>query len=85
MAEVMPVAAEWLEYEESGDDVLVHDRQRQKIHVLNRSAAAILRACDGQTTVDTVAASMGAPQGYDVRSDIASMLAAFAQLGLTGA
>ena len=33
------------------DEVLVYDTERHKAHCLNRTAAAVWRHCDGQTTV----------------------------------
>jgi len=40
------------------DETLVYDLKRHKGHRLNRTAAAIWRRCDGQTTVAEMAASL---------------------------
>lgn len=78
----LPQRSNALEIQESGDDVLVHDRSRSKIHVLNRSAAAVLRACDGATTVDALAAQFPQAPRERVRADIEATLTAFDELGL---
>jgi hypothetical protein len=38
-----------------GDEVVIYDRQRNRAHRLNRSAALLWRACDGQTSVSLLA------------------------------
>jgi hypothetical protein len=40
------------------DETLVYDLQRHKAHRLNKTAAAIWRRCDGQTTIAELAASL---------------------------
>jgi NAD(P)-dependent dehydrogenase (short-subunit alcohol dehydrogenase family) len=79
---IMPVCVPSLEVRESGDDVLVHDRVHSKIHVLNSTAAAVLRACDGRTHVEALAQSLDAERTEQVRRDIERVLADFASLGL---
>ncbi len=37
------------------DEVLVYDTARGKAHCLNRTAALVWRACDGQTSVEAIA------------------------------
>lgn len=82
---IMPACNVALEIQESGDDVLVHDRDSRKIHVLNRTAAAVLRACDGQTAIDEVIRRLDAPHPDAARRDIVRVLADFASLGLLSA
>lgn len=37
------------------DEVLVYDRERDKVHCLNQTAALVWKYCDGKTTVSTMA------------------------------
>jgi hypothetical protein len=38
-----------------GDEVVIYDLQSHRSHCLNRTAALVLRACDGQRTVGVIA------------------------------
>lgn len=42
-----------------GDEVVVYDLESHRSHCLNRTAALVLRACDGQSTVGVIAAQVG--------------------------
>lgn len=42
--------------QEVGDELVVYDRERHRVHRLNRSAALVWRHCDGQTSVEELAA-----------------------------
>jgi DNA-binding transcriptional ArsR family regulator len=42
--------------EEVGDEVLVYDERTAAAHCLSGPAGAVWRACDGQTTIDEIAA-----------------------------
>lgn len=44
---------------ESGNDVLVYDQRSHQIHRLNPSAAAVWGACDGQRSMQDIAAIAG--------------------------
>ena len=46
---------EGLVIEELPDEVLVYDRERDKAHCLNQTAALVWGYCDGKTTVPTMA------------------------------
>jgi hypothetical protein len=46
---------EGLVIQELPDEVLVYDRDRDKAHCLNQSAALVWRYCDGKTTVTNMA------------------------------
>ena len=50
----MPLANPSIELREIGDQVLVHDRRSEKVHVINVTAAEVLRACDGVTPMQTL-------------------------------
>jgi hypothetical protein len=82
---LMPAAATSLEIQESGDDVLVHDRARAKIHVLNAAAGRVLRACDGKTTVESVAREIGRGHRDRTLAAVERILAEFSDLGLIDA
>lgn len=45
------------------DEILIYDLRSQQAHCLNATAAAIWRACDGQTTVAALAAAASAAIG----------------------
>lgn len=81
----LPARTPHLEIHDSGDDVLVHDRARSKIHVLNRSAAQVLRACDGSTHIETLARTVNGEHPHEVIRDIQRVLRDFASLGLIDA
>ena len=42
-----------------GDEVVVYDLESHRSHCLNRTAAFVFRACDGQRTVGVIAAQVG--------------------------
>ena len=46
---------EGLVIQELPDEVLVYDRDRDKAHCLNQTAALVWKYCDGKTTVPTIA------------------------------
>jgi hypothetical protein len=46
---------EGLVIQELPDEVLVYDRERDKAHCLNQTAALVWKYCDGKTTVSTMA------------------------------
>jgi hypothetical protein len=52
--------------EELGDEVLVYDLRTDAAHCLDAQAAAVWRACDGETTAAEIAAATGTPsEGVD--------------------
>ncbi len=55
---------------EIGDELAVYDEDRDRLHVLNRTAALVWRHCDGQRTVADLAAlvsrELGSPAGEHV-------------------
>jgi PqqD family protein of HPr-rel-A system len=70
-----------------GDEVLVHDGGRNKVHVLNVTAGEILRLCDGEHTrediVETVCTRFGADKDR-VRLDVDRIIEEFRGLGIVG-
>jgi hypothetical protein len=82
----LPLRDPFLELQEAGDDVLVHDPNRQKIHVLNASAAKVLEACDGRTSMREIAQRIAPPEyasrAYD---DVVRIVEEFRTLGLLSA
>jgi len=46
---------EGLVIQELPDEVLVYDRERDKAHCLNQTAALVWKYCDGKSTVPTIA------------------------------
>lgn len=52
---------------EVDNEVLIYDLERDKAHCLNPSAAAIWRRCDGKTTPEALAISLG--KDTDTRVD----------------
>ena len=49
---------EGLVIQELPDEVLVYDRDRDKAHCLNHTAALVWKYCDGKTTVPTMARNL---------------------------
>lgn len=52
------------------DETLVYDLQRHKAHCLNRTAALVWRACDGQTSIANLAARIQLELGEPVTEDV---------------
>ena len=51
--------SEGLVVHELSDEVLVYDRDRDKAHCLNQTAALVWKYCDGKTTVTSMAQQLG--------------------------
>jgi hypothetical protein len=45
--------------QELGEETIIYDQQRDRVHRLNRTAALVWRHCDGQHTVPDLAALLG--------------------------
>jgi Coenzyme PQQ synthesis protein D (PqqD) len=80
-----PLRSSSLEFQEAGDDMLVHDVTLRKIHVLNRTAAQVLQACDGKTTVLQIAHRIAPDCVAQATADIAGIVEEFRRLGLLSA
>jgi hypothetical protein len=81
----LPLRAQSLEVQEAGEDVLVHDPQRQKIHVLNASAAKVLQACDGRTSLQEIAERIAPQYAARAYADVVRIVEEFRRLGLLSA
>lgn len=77
-----PRRSEALKTQQAGRDVLVHDVQRGKIHVLNETAAKVLDACDGSTGVQEIAHRIAPQHAAQAAQDVARILEEFRSLGL---
>ncbi len=80
-----PKAVDWLEVREVGDEVVVHDRHTEKIHVLNATAGRVLGTFDGRHSLDEIALDLGRGTGVEparVRDDVERIVATFVQLGV---
>jgi Coenzyme PQQ synthesis protein D (PqqD) len=69
--QILPFArTDQLIVQELPDELLVYDLARHEAHCLNRSAAAVWKHCDGETTVGEMArllkTELSAPVGTDV-------------------
>jgi hypothetical protein len=80
-----PVRSTALRIQPAGRDVLVHDMERRKIHVLNETAALILQACDGSTTPAEIAKRIAPQNVQEAAQDVARILDEFRTLGLVSA
>lgn len=68
-----------------GDEVLVHDVDSGKVHVLNEVAGYVLQRCDGTQAAAAIAGALAAETGADIAivgPDVDRILAEFATLGL---
>jgi len=63
-------------------ELMVYDETAARAHCLNATAAMVWRYCDGNTTVATMAARLGADAGASVDDDI--VLLALSELGDRG-
>ena len=80
-----PARSSAVTLERVGQEAILHDRERGRVHVVNGSAARLWELCDGQATVEEIvfafAASFGA--GPDaVRADVEAAVAQFRELGV---
>ena len=81
----LPKAVDWLDVREVGNEVVLHDRHTEKIHVLNATAGRVLGTCDGGHSLDEIALEIA--RGVEVeparvRDDVEQIVATFVQLGL---
>lgn len=73
-----------LEYREVGTETLVYDPASEKVHVVNHTAADLLRRCSGKSVTDLAdyLRSSYDADGYDVEQDVLDIMNAFADQGL---
>ncbi len=65
---------------DTGDDLLVHDPERAKVHVLNAAAGRILSLCDGERSVSEIVDDVAWPAEIErtkVERDVHSVLLEF--------
>jgi len=80
-----PQALETLEIRVVGDESIVHDPTNDKLHVLNSTAAKILKLCDGNRTQSDIANALCAEMNGDaptVAQDVERIIGQFSELGL---
>ncbi|HUZ48711.1 MAG TPA: PqqD family protein [Candidatus Dormibacteraeota bacterium] len=80
-----PQAVSTLDVRDVRDETVVHDTGSQRIHVLNRSAAAVLRLCDGRHSEEAIARELvngDAALLLRARNDVVRILGTFASLQL---
>jgi hypothetical protein len=63
MSDTLTPTAVELEFRVAGNDVVVHDAASERVHVLNKTAAFILQACDGTRSPEAIAADLSASTG----------------------
>jgi hypothetical protein len=81
----LPARRQNLEIEKTAHNVIVVDRERDYVHVLNERAANVLEQCDGSHTCDEIAriVSEKTRAPYDrVAQEVAHLVASFADLAL---
>lgn len=84
-ARMTPKAASGLEFRAAGGESLVHDPATGQIHVLNATAARVLAACDGRTTLAAIVDDLVASTNVDrerAERDVAAVCADFRAKGL---
>jgi Coenzyme PQQ synthesis protein D (PqqD) len=81
----LPTRHRNLEIERTAHDVIVVDRERDYVHVMNERTAAVLEQCDGLHTCEQIAriVSERTRAPYDrVAQEVAHLVASFADLAL---
>ncbi|MBN2309547.1 MAG: PqqD family protein [Candidatus Hydrogenedentes bacterium] len=75
-----------VQVQEFGGEVVLFDEDGRRVHVLNATAQAIWRSCDGVTTLESLVGELAAAfSGVDdgtLRADIAATLERFRAEGL---
>ena len=74
-----------LEIRTVGSEVLVHDTELGKVHVLNYTAGETLSLCDGSHSISDLARVLAKSFGVDattIESDVADVVRSFSDLQL---
>ena len=82
---LFPRVSPAVELRDVGDEVLVHDTQREQIHVLNATAGWILRACDGKQSLDEISKTLATLTSEElgrVSGDVERIVTEFGRLGV---
>lgn len=85
METIARCAIDGLEMRTAGREIIVHDPAHDKLHVLNGTAARILRMCDGKHSLERIAREISAGTGApydDVLSDVRAIVHRFSELQL---
>ena len=81
-----PRARRDLVLQEVGREGMLYDRAGERIHILNVTALAIWKACDGARDLDALTDLIGgrftSTDGQDIRGDIGKLLSDFEERGL---
>jgi hypothetical protein len=81
-----PNRAPGIEERTAGSDLVLYDSTGGRLHVLNLTAAAVWRLCDGSKTVDDILEQVGVKfafnDGDQPRSDIKGLLGNLREQGL---
>lgn len=80
-----PLAVKNLHVRTVAADVLVHDVDRNMVHVLNDSAGTVLRLCDGSRTIDEIVRDFGETRCVDfavLDAEVRTVLAKFEEIGI---
>ena len=75
----LPRVREDLQEQQIGEDLMVYDARNHRVHILNGTAAAIYRMCDGEHDLDAMEREIRTlyhvAETQDVRQDILDTLA----------
>jgi hypothetical protein len=81
-----PKARTDLMLQEVGSEGMLYDRTGERIHILNVTALAIWKVCDGSRDINAIGAAIGLGfsglEGHDIKSDIEKLLTEFEERGL---
>jgi len=81
-----PRARQDLVLQEVGREGLLYDREGELIHILNTTAMAIWRVCDGERDIDAIETVIrgrfSGVESQDIRGDIEKLLTQFDERGL---
>ena len=81
-----PSRAPGIEERIAGNDLVLYDATGGRLHVLNLTAAAVWRLCDGSKTVDDILEQVGVEfafnDGDQPRSDVRGLLGSLRAQGL---
>jgi hypothetical protein len=69
MTEVRPRQGRDLVLRDVGDELMFYEREGDRVHILNGTARTIFRLCDGQRSIDEIAAEL--VQEFEVQQDTA--------------
>lgn len=80
----MYYATDGLQFREVGAETLVYDAAREKVHVVNKTAADLLKICAGKSHADLAQHLRNTydVSGFDVESDVDEIIGAFIEQGL---